>query len=224
MSAAPELETGTKKLGVEVKERVSLHEGFLRLYRYVFRVEKHRGGFHEVTREIMERGDSVAVLAYDPERNEIVLCNEFRPGIKAAGEYPFGDNLVAGLIGKDESSEDAAIREMREETGLELRAPRVIHRGAYVSSGGTSERIVLVFGLIDASKAGGVHGNSDESEDILTVIVPAPVFVERVQSGAINDLKTLLAGYWFAGRQHRGAGSQSRLPSATPASEAADRD
>jgi ADP-ribose pyrophosphatase len=153
-----------------------------------------------------------------------VLCNEFRPGIKAAGEYPFGDNLVAGLIGKDESSEDAAIREMREETGLELRAPQVIHRGAYVSSGGTSERIVLVFGLVDASKAGGVHGNSDESEDILTVIVPAPVFVERVQSGAINDLKTLLAGYWFAGRQHRGMGSQSRPPAATPASEAADRD
>jgi ADP-ribose pyrophosphatase len=112
---------------------------------------------------------------------------------------------------------------MREESGLELRSPEVIHRGAYVSSGGTSERIVLVFGLVDTGKAGGVHGNSDESEDILTVVVPARVFIGRVQNGAINDLKTLVAGYWFAERQRRGLGSQSCAAADTPASEPADR-
>jgi ADP-ribose pyrophosphatase len=57
---------------------------------------------------------------------------------------------------------------------------------------------VLVFGFVDTSIAGGVHGNSDEQEDILTVVLPADVFIARVRAGEINDLKTLVAGYWFA--------------------------
>jgi ADP-ribose pyrophosphatase len=58
---------------------------------------------------------------------------------------------------------------------------------------------------VDTSQAGGVHGNAAESEDILTIILPAKVFIDRVRSGEINDLKTLVAGYWFA--EHR-AGSK----------------
>jgi ADP-ribose pyrophosphatase len=130
-----------------------------------------------------------------------VLGNEFRPGVKVAGEYPYRDNLVAGGINDGETAVQAAVREMHEEAGLELRQPVIIHQGAFVSSGGTSERIALVFGFVDTSNAGGVHGNSEEHEDILTVVLPAQVFVARVRAGEINDLKTLVAGYWFAERQ-----------------------
>jgi ADP-ribose pyrophosphatase len=184
----------------EVKARTSLHEGFLRVYRYVFEIEKFAGGMQQLTRELMERGDAVAVLAYDPKRDQIVLCREFRPGVQVAGEYPFRDNLVAGAIDAGESATQAAVREMREETGLDLREPEIIHRGAFVSSGGTSERIAIVFGLIDSDKAGGVHGDAQQQEDILTVVLSAADFVAQVRSGEINDLKTLVAGYWFAER------------------------
>jgi ADP-ribose pyrophosphatase len=191
----------TRRLKSEVRQRTLLHEGFLRVYRYVFEVEKHDGGTDLLTREVMERGDAVAVLGYDETRDEVVLGNEFRPGVKVVGEYPFRDNLVAGAIDGEESAISAAVREMREEAGLELRDPILIHQGAFVSSGGTSERIALVFGLVDTSHAGGVHGNSEEQEDILTVVLAAEVFIARVRAGEINDLKTLVAGYWFA--EHR---------------------
>jgi ADP-ribose pyrophosphatase len=187
-----------RQLQTKVRERVLLHDGFLRVYRYVFEVEKHDGGTDVLKREVMERGDAVAVLGYDPKRDEVVLGNEFRPGVQVAGEYPYRDNLVAGAIDNGESAIDAAVREMREEAGLELREPSIIHQGAFVSSGGTSERIVLVCGFVDTSNAGGVHGNSEEQEDILTVVLPAAVFIARVRAGEINDLKTLVAGYWFA--------------------------
>jgi ADP-ribose pyrophosphatase len=190
-----------KRLNAEVRRRVPLYEGFLRVYRYDFEVEKHDGGSDFITREVMERGDAVAVLGYDPKRDEVVLGNEFRPGVKVAGEYPYRDNLVAGGINDGETAVQAAVREMHEEAGLELRQPVIIHQGAFVSSGGTSERIALVFGFVDTSNAGGVHGNSEEHEDILTVVLPAQVFVARVRAGEINDLKTLVAGYWFAERQ-----------------------
>jgi ADP-ribose pyrophosphatase len=190
-----------RRLNSEVRQKALLHEGFLRVYRYVFEVERHDGGTDFLTREVMERGDAVAVLGYDAKRDEVVLGNEFRPGVKVAGEYPYRDNLVAGAIDDGETATAAAVREMREEAGLELREPVVIHQGAFVSSGGTSERIALIFGLVDTSNAGGIHGNSEEQEDILTVVLPAQVFVARVRAGEINDLKTLVAGYWFADRR-----------------------
>jgi ADP-ribose pyrophosphatase len=184
-----------------ILDRTPLHEGFLRVYQYEFDVEKHGGGNSRTSWEVMERGNAVAVLGHDPIRDEVVLGNEFRPGVIVAGDYPYRDNLVAGAIEGNETALQAAVREMQEEAGLVLSNPVLIHPGAYVSSGGTSEKIAIVYGTVDTGHAGGVHGNPAEHEDILTVVVPAKVFIERVRSGEINDLKTLVAGYWFAERQ-----------------------
>jgi ADP-ribose pyrophosphatase len=192
----------SRRLNADLRSKTALYEGFLRVYRYDIDVERHGGGSRRTTWEVMERGNAVAVLGHDPHRDEIVLGNEFRPGALAAGDYPFRDNLVAGAIDDGETPLEAAVREMREEAGLVLNDPELIHAGAYVSSGGTSEKIALVYGTVDTGCAGGVHGNAAEQEDILTVVLPAAVFVERVRSGAIDDLKTLVAGYWFAER-HR---------------------
>lgn len=191
-------------------ERVTpLYSGFLKVNRYELDIEKHDGGRQRLTWEVMERGDAVAVLGYDPARGEVVLVNEIRPGAVAAGDEPFLDNLVAGGIGRGESIVAAAVREMKEETGLDLRAPFIVHPGAYVSSGGTSERIAIVFGFVDTTDAGGVHGNPHESEDILTVVLPAGEFIERVRRNELSDMKTVLAGYWFAEYLRRTHGQQS---------------
>ena len=194
----------SRKLQARICQRTTLHEGFLKLYRYEFDVERQRGGNVQLTWELMERGHAVAVLGHDPERDEVVLVNEFRPGALIAGDYPFRDNLVAGAIDASESPIDAAVREMQEEAGLTLRAPRLIHPGAYVSSGGTSEKITLVYGQVDTSGGGGIYGVSTEREETLAVIMPAQAFIDRVRRGEFNDLKTLVAGYWFAERHPGG--------------------
>jgi ADP-ribose pyrophosphatase len=200
----------TKPLRATIRGRTPLYEGFLRVYRYEFAVEKYQGGIRRLSWEVMERGHAVAVLGHDPKRDEIVLANEFRPGALIAGEYAYRDNLVAGAIEAGETALAAAVREMQEEGGLVLSQPVLIHSGAYVSSGGTSEKISLVYGTVDTRAAGGVHGNAAEDEDILTVVVPARVFIERVRSGDINDLKTLVAGYWFAERHAAGSFQSAR--------------
>jgi ADP-ribose pyrophosphatase len=190
-----------RQLRAVIHSRRPLHEGFLRVYQYEFDVEQHGGGIKRTSWEIMERGNAVAVLGHDPNRDEVVLGNEFRPGVIAAGDYPYRDNLVAGVIESNETALEAAVREMHEETGLVLSNPVLVHSGAYVSSGGTSEKISIVYGTVDTGHAGGVHGNAAENEDILTVVLPAKLFIDRVRSGEINDLKTLVAGYWFAEHQ-----------------------
>lgn len=201
----------TGKLKAEIRSVTASAGSFLKVMRYEFETEKHAGGMQVVTREVMvrvpERGHAVAVLGYDAKRDEVVLVNEFHPGVLVAGDYPFTDNLVAGGVGEGESPLAAAVREMKEEANLDLKDPILIHPGAYVSSGGTSEKIAIVVGTIDSGKAGGIHGNSDEQEDIKTVVLPAGEFIARVRNALITDLKTLVAGYWLAENRERLMGS-----------------
>src|SRR5262245_23917992 len=126
-----------RKLTARIKSVTPLAKGFLIVNRYELEVDKHEGGTQTGTWEVMERGHAVAVLGYDPVRDEVVLVNEFRPGAFVAGDYPYTDNLVAGGVAKGESALEAAAREMKEEAGLDIRDAQLIHPGAYVSSGGT---------------------------------------------------------------------------------------
>jgi ADP-ribose pyrophosphatase len=197
-----------RRLTVRIMDVKPLHAGFLRVNHYRVEVERHAGGTRELDWEVMERGNAVGVLGYDPIRDEVVLVNEFRPGAMAAGDYPFTDNVVAGGIVDGESAVEAARREMKEEAGLDLLDARTIHPGAYVSSGGTSEKIVIVLGIVDSSNAGGIHGNPEEREDIRVAVLPAAEFIECVRRGDITDLKTLVAGYWLA--DHRESLRKSR--------------
>ena len=191
------------RLMARIKSVTPLHTGFLKVNHYRFEVERHAGGTWELTWELMERGNAVGVLGYDPARDEVVLANEFRPGALAEGDYPFTDNLVAGAIDAGESVIDAARREMKEEANMDLIDARPIHPGAYVSSGGTSEKISIVLGIVDSTRAGGIHGKPGEHEDIRVVVQPAVEFIDRVRRAQITDLKTLVAGYWLAENRDR---------------------
>lgn len=186
-----------KKLEAKVKKITPEYDGFLTINRYEIEKDLHEGGRQEMTWLIMERGHAVGILAYDPGSDEVILVNEMRPGILAAGDYPYTDTLPAGGIGRGETAIDAAVREMQEETGLDLKGARMLHDKAYVSAGGTSESIAIVFGTVDASKAGGIHGNEDEKENIKTTIMKSDEFMAKIKSGEINDLKTMVAGYWL---------------------------
>jgi hypothetical protein len=55
-----------------------------------------------------------------------------------------------------------------------------------------------VYCRVDTSGGGGIYGVATEREETLAVILPAQAFIARVRQGEINDLKTLVAGYWFA--------------------------
>lgn len=189
-------------LKATIRKVTTLAKGFLTLNRYEFEVERHQGGTRILTWDVMERGHAVAVLGFDPVRDEVVLISEFRPGALVAGDDAYFETLVAGAIDSNESPIHAAVREMQEEANLKLRDPILIHPGAFVSSGGTSEKMSIVVGVVDASQAGGVHGNPNESEDIKSVVLSTKEFLRRVRSAEIKDLKTLVAGYWLAENLH----------------------
>lgn len=186
-----------KTLKARIVNKEIEYKGFLSLYKVTIEKERHEGGMETFNWLVMDRGHAVAVLAYDPKSDEVVLVNEMRPGVLWAGDHPYTDNLIAGGIGKGETAVEAAVRETDEEAGLVLKDPILVHPGAYVSSGGTSEKIAIVAGIVDMSKAGGIHGCANERENIKSTILKADEFIRQVKTGEIADLKTLVAGYWF---------------------------
>lgn len=190
--------TPPKKPTARILSKELKYDGFLKMFSATIEFDRHEGGTQVIKRDIMDRGHAVAVLAYDPVRDEIALVNEMRPGALWAGDACYTDNLIAGNIEKDETAIVAATRETEQETGLELKNPILVHPGAFVSSGGTSEKIAIVAGIVDTSNVNGtVHGCVNENENIKVTVLKAEEFIRQVTTGHINDLKTLVAGYWL---------------------------
>lgn len=192
------MSTEDQKLQAKIVEKKRLYDGFFKIDELTIEADVHGGGTQTVKRLNFERGNAVAILPYDPKRDEVLLVNEVRPAMLARGEYPFNDSLPAGMIDKGESAIDAALRETEEETGQHLQNAKLLHPGAFVSAGGTSEKISIVYGNIDTSKAGGIHGEVTEGENIKSVVISADEFIARANDGRLKDMKSLASAFWLA--------------------------
>ena len=59
-------------------------------------------------------GHVVTVLPYDSRKNKIILIDQFRPALIEKHEDAILKEIVAGFIDKNESPEEAAIRECKD--------------------------------------------------------------------------------------------------------------
>src|SRR5215813_6542903 len=94
---------------IELLERSEQYRGYFRIVRYRFRHELFGGGWSgEVRREVFERGHAVGVLPYDPERDTVVMIEQFRIGAAAAGMPMWQMEVIAGIIDAGETPEAVA--------------------------------------------------------------------------------------------------------------------
>src|SRR6266480_3986030 len=68
--------------------------------------------------DVLRRGEAVAIILYDPERDSVALVEQFRLPALYAGLSPWQIEPVAGLVDEDESYEAVARRESQEEAGI----------------------------------------------------------------------------------------------------------
>jgi ADP-ribose pyrophosphatase len=183
---------------VEILEKTTPFRGYFRIDRYTLRHHRHDGGWTQpMTREIFERGHAVGVLLYDPQRDEVGLIEQFRPGALAAGWHPWLIEIVAGIIDGDETPEQVAFREAKEEAGVEL--TELLPMCRYLATpGGSTESHQLFCARIDATKLDGIHGLPEEGEDIRVFSVPAEEAIGWVGSGRVCNAMAVVALQWLA--------------------------
>lgn len=183
---------------VEILEKTVCFEGFFRLERYRLRYRLFNGDWScPVVRELFERGHAAAVLPYDPIRDEVILIEQFRVGALAAPGGPWLLEIVAGMIEADETAEEVVKRESVEEADSVITDLIPLY-DYLVSPGGTTERVALFCGRVDATLAGGVHGASEEGEDIKVHVVPLDAALTLLKSGRLSSASLIIALQWLA--------------------------
>ena len=181
----------------EVLARKTVYRGFFRLEQYSLRHTLFNGGWSQpLTRELFLRNDCVAVLLYDPVRDEVVLIEQFRVGAVSRPQRAWLLEIVAGAIEEGETAEQVAYREAREEAGCEISELLEIMR-FYTTPGGSSERITLYCGRVDSSRIGGVHGLHEEGEDIHVTAVKADAVFQMLENGDIESGIPIIAIQWL---------------------------
>src|SRR5215472_4433638 len=89
---------------------------FLRMDVFRFRHRLFSGAWSkERSYDVLRRGPAVAIVLYDPDRDTVVLVEQFRLPALLAGSSPWQVEAVAGLLDSDEMPATVAIRETREE-------------------------------------------------------------------------------------------------------------
>jgi ADP-ribose pyrophosphatase len=186
---------------VEILDRTVVFDGHFQMVRYRLRHWQFAGGFGpELVREVFVRGHAVAVLPYDPMRDEVVLVEQFRVGALDTDWDPWLLETVAGIVEDGEHPEGVARREGLEEAGLELLDLAPVC-SCFMSPGGSSEIVHVFVGRVDATAAGGIFGLPDEGEDIKVHVVPYAQALAWLDEGRLRVAHTLLALQWLA--RHR---------------------
>jgi|TARA_R110000751_G_scaffold17248_3_gene53607 ADP-ribose pyrophosphatase len=179
-------------------------DGYFKLDVYELRHKQFNGAQSPVIRrEVLERGHAVAVLPYDPVRDEVVLIEQFRPATlgvhKNSPDMPVWlVEIVAGVVEPGETLQDVAHRETMEESGcaiigdLEIITPRY-----YTSPGCTSETVQIFYGQVDSKKAGGLHGLAEEGEDIRVFTKSSDTCFAMLQDGVFCNAPIIMAMQWL---------------------------
>jgi nudix-type nucleoside diphosphatase (YffH/AdpP family) len=189
---------------VEIRRQKRLFDDFFKIDELIVAHQRFDGSMSgEERRLVFERGDAVAVLLFDADARAAVLVEQFRaPTLIArrrddpASADGWIVELVAGMIDEGENAEQAAIREVFEETGYRIANPRLI--GKFFSSpGGSDERFFLYFaGVREAQREGNGGGIAGE-EDIKVFQLGVDDLFRKLAQGAIEDPKLAIAAYWL---------------------------
>ena len=140
----------------------------------------------QTTREIIEHGACIAVIAIDAQNN-VLLVSQFREAVeKELLEIP------AGGIDPGEDVETAVKREMQEETGY--LPQKLVRLGGFYSAPGYSTEYLYLYLANDLLPSRLV---AEDTEGIKIVMVPVSQIRKMLTSGKICDGKSIAGLYMY---------------------------
>jgi len=157
--------------------RHSIYQGkILSIYRDDILLPNGKAGI----REVAEHPGGVAIVAID-ENDNVLTVRQYR--------YVFSrmmEEIPAGKLERGESPDDAALRELREETGAT--PAHFTSLGSLIASPGCYGEVLHLYLAEDLTFTAQ---SPDEDEFLVVSRTPFDIMVQRVLSGEIEDAKTV---------------------------------
>ncbi|MEZ5779488.1 MAG: gamma-glutamylcyclotransferase [Paracoccaceae bacterium] len=198
-SLVPSLRRAAQQGDVAETSARQVYANYFAVEEYELRFRRFDGAMSpEVNRAVFVSGDAAVVLPYDPVRDRVLVIEQFRMGPHGRGDpQPWLVEAIAGRVDGGETPETAALREAREEAGLEVRELIAV-ASYYPSPAMLAEYLYTYVGLADLPDgAAGIGGLPGEAEDIRAHLLSFDRLMELVASGEVNNAPLLILAYWL---------------------------
>ncbi|MGL4990732.1 MAG: NUDIX hydrolase [Sarcina sp.] len=128
------------------------------------------------------KADAVMIVPITKE-DELIILKQFRPAIN---DYIY--EFPAGLVDEGEDIEQAAIRELYEETNLKIVDSEIILKPSYTSVGMSDESVAVVKAIVEGDLS---SENSEDDEEIEFIKIKKENAAEFIKNHNIS-IKTAL--------------------------------
>jgi nudix-type nucleoside diphosphatase (YffH/AdpP family) len=176
---------------VRIHQVETLSDDWYVLKKTTFDLLRRDGTWQRQSRETYDRGNGATILLYNLAQRTVVLTRQFRFPAFVNNHSGLLIEAAAGLL--DEATpEDRIKAEVEEETGYRVDHVRKIFE-AFMSPGSVTEKLHFFVAEYDgSSKVAHGGGNRTEGEDIEVIELGIKDAIEAIESGAIEDGKTIM--------------------------------
>ncbi len=191
----PDRRAPADPLDERLVESTVVHRGRVLEFR-VDTVERADG--RRARREVAGHPGAVAIVALDPEERVLLVRQYRHPAGRVLLEIPAGTLDRDAATGAPEDPDDAARRELEEETGYRAGGWERL-ADFWTAPGFATERMFLYLAT-DLAPAGDGRLGPDEDEALELVRLPWREAVAAAERGEIGDAKSLVGLLWLARR------------------------
>ncbi len=139
--------------------------------------------------------DLAAVIPYNAEDHSIYLVEQVRAGLFAKHGWKTDVELPAGFVDPGETAEQAALRELEEETGLHSTHSTLVSEFV-ISPGFTGEKTSLHVAVVGQAQRTDHWYTTVEGEALKRHRVPVAEVAALLASGEVHNALTHLALNW----------------------------
>ena len=147
--------------------------------------------------EYLKRADSVAVLIYHRDHQKFTWVEQFRIGQAARPNDGIQTTFepVAGMIDPGQTAEEAAYREVQEETGVVAASLSFV--GSFLMCPGVmTERMHLYVAEVEGQPLNTEGGLPEEHEDISVIHWTALETQRAMSNGDMDNAQAMLLWQW----------------------------
>ena len=177
-------------------KKLLISNNFFKFWKYQFLVRSYNKKIkpYKIFREILNVGDVVFALCFNPEEKKFYLIKQFRPFYFVRNKT-LKYEIVGGLVDKSESLITALKREIKEEIGVKTK--KIVKLTTYCPVPGYSDEIVHVYyAEVEKIKLKTLY-NRNENEEIKIFKLSLNELKKINESKSIQNVLTKISIYEY---------------------------